>query len=297
MEEVNYVLSCCSTADETKEFYEERNILFAKFHYEINGKTYDDDLGQSLSFEEFYRLVKEGAMPVTSQVNSEEYIELWEPSIKEGKNILHLTLSSGISGTINSARIAANELMEKYPDSKIIVVDSLAASSGFGMLMDYLADLRDGGMSFEEISQWAEDHKLNINHWFFVSDLTHLKRGGRVSAVSAAFGNALNICPLMNVDYMGRLIPRYKIRTKKKVIRETVQKMVELAEGGLAYDGKCEISNSGTIEDAYALRDAIEETFPVLKGKIKINSIGAVIGSHTGVGTTALFFYGDKRVD
>lgn len=292
-----YVISCCSTADLTKEQFVNRDIKYICFHFELDGKQYMDDLGESIPFADFYQAMVNGADTKTSQVNADEYEEYFETFLKEGKDILHLTLSSGISGSINSARIAAEELSEKYPDRKIYIVDSLAASSGFGLLMDRLADLRDEGMEIDELRDWAEAHKRECNHWFFTSDLTFFIKGGRVSKTAGFIGGVMNICPLLNVDFEGRLIPRAKIRTKKKVILETVKKMEELAEGGLDYSGKCFISNAACYEDAKAVADLIEERFSKLNGKVVINDIGTTIGSHTGPGTVALFFWGKERVD
>lgn len=227
----------------------------------------------------------------------EEYEQYFENFLKEGKDILHLTLSSGISGTVNSALIARDTLQEKYPDRRIYVVDSLAASSGYGLLMDKLADLRDGGMDIEQLYRWTEDNKLKLQHWFFTSDLTYLIRGGRVSKAAGMVGSVLNICPLLNVDYMGRLINRAKVRTKRKVIQATVEKMKEHAQDGTDYSGKCYISQSACMEDAKAVAELVESAFPKLQGKVEINDIGTTIGSHTGPGTVALFFWGDERVD
>jgi DegV family protein with EDD domain len=293
----DYILSACSTADLTKEHFESRGIPYICFHFEIDGETYPDDLGVSIPFPEFYQRMKDGAMTRTSQVGVGEYEEYFESFLKEGKDVLHLTLSSGISGTVNSARIAASSLKEKYPDNHVYVVDSLAASSGYGLLIDKLADLRDAGMGVIELRDWAEAHKLELHHWFFTSDLTYLIRGGRVSKVAGFFGQILNICPLLNVDFEGRLIPRDKIRTKKKVIKEIVSRMETFAEGGTSYSGKCYISNSDCYEDARAVADLVEERFPNLNGKVEIYSIGTTIGSHTGPGTVALFFWGKKRED
>jgi DegV family protein with EDD domain len=192
--------------------------------------------------------------------------------------------------------MARDELLLKYPDRKIMVVDSLGASSGYGLLTDLAADMRDQGASLEEIHTWVEENKLNIHHWFFTTDLTHLKRGGRISATSAMVGSLLNICPLFNIDQEGKLIPRQKIRGKKHVIAEMVGKMVEHAQNGTEYAGKCFISNSACYEDARSVADLVEERFPNLKGRVIINSIGTVIGSHTGPGTVTLFFVGDRRL-
>ena len=175
-------------------------------------------------------------------------------------------------------------------------MDSLGASSGYGLLMDMLADRRDGGASLEEVRSWAEENKLNVHHWFFSTDLTFYIKGGRVSKTAGMLGTLLKICPLLNMDAQGHLIPREKIRSKKKVIAETVKKMVEHADGGLDYCGKCHISHSACYADARAVADLVEKTFLKLNGTVMINNIGTVIGSHTGPGTVALYFLGDERL-
>lgn len=293
----DYVISCCSTADLSKEHFEKIDVHYCCFHYEMDGVQYSDDLGQSMDFDVFYQRMTDGAMTKTSQINADEYEEYFTQFLSQGKDIIHLTLSSGISGTFNSANLAKALLEDKYPDRKIYVIDSLAASSGYGLLVDHLAAMRDSGATIDELAAWVEEHKLNLNHWFFSSDLTFFIRGGRISKAAGAVGTVLNICPLMNVDFEGRLIPRYKIRTKKKVIQAIVDKMAEQAEGGTDYSGKCFISHSACEEDAKAVAALVEERFPNLNGHVLINSIGTTIGSHTGPGTVALFFWGQKRVD
>lgn len=293
----DYVISCCSTADLSKEHFEKIDVHYCCFHYEMDGVQYLDDLGQSMDFDVFYQRMTDGAMTKTSQINADEYEEYFTQFLSQGKDIIHLTLSSGISGTFNSANLAKALLEDKYPDRKIYVIDSLAASSGYGLLVDHLAAMRDSGATIDELAAWVEEHKLNLNHWFFSSDLTFFIRGGRISKAAGAVGTVLNICPLMNVDFEGRLIPRYKIRTKKKVIQAIVDKMAEQAEGGTDYSGKCFISHSACEEDAKAVAALVEERFPNLNGRVLINSIGTTIGSHTGPGTVALFFWGKKRED
>ena len=222
-----FVITCCSTADRSREFFEKRKIPYVCFHYYIGEKEFLDDLGKTISFEQFYENMKNGAMPKTSQVNVTEFIAFWEPMLLEGKDILHVTLSSGISGAYNSAVIARGELMERYPERTIRVVDSLVSSSGYGLFVEYLADMRDSGKSLEEIYQWAQENRLYMHAWFFSTDLTSYKRGGRISATSALIGTVLGICPLLNMNNIGKLIPRKKVRTKKKVIRELVTMMEE----------------------------------------------------------------------
>ena len=293
----NYILSCCSTADLSKEHFEERDIKYICFHYKLNGVDYPDDLGQSIPFEEFYKRMDSGEDTRTSQINVTEYLEYFSRFLEEGKDIIHITLSSGISGSYNSAVNAAKIAKERYPERKIYIIDSLAASSGYGLLMDKLADLRDGGMDIDELRDWAEENKLNLHHWFFSSDLKFFIKGGRVSKTAGTVGTILGICPLLNVSFDGHLIARSKIRSKKKVIQEIVKRMEENAEGGLSYSGKCYISQSACVEDAKEVAKLVEERFPNLDGRVIINYVGTTIGSHTGPGTVALFFWGKKRED
>lgn len=293
--DTSYVLSCCSTADLTDEHFKERNISYICFHFSLDGKPYSDNLGKSISFPDFYQTLREGADSKTSQVNVEEYMEHFTPFLEKGLDILHVSLSSGISGTINSAQIAKQELSEQFPERKIEIIDSLGASSGYGLFMDKLADLRDAGYSLQELTAWAEEHKLNLHHWFFSTDLSFYVKGGRITKASGWFGTVLHICPLLNMNDKGELIPRFKIRGKKAVIHEIVKKMEACAEGGLQYADKCYISHSDCYEDARAVADLVESRFPHLKGKVEIYYIGTTIGSHTGPGTVALFFWGEKR--
>ena len=293
----DFILSCCSAVDLTQEQMDNYGISYIPFHFELNGVQYTDDLGQSVPYPEFYRRMSEGEDTKTSQVNVDEFIQYFEGFLKEGKDILHLTLSSGISGTFNSARLAKDMLEEKYPGRKLYVVDSLAASGGYGLLMVKLAELKNAGKSVDEVYEFAETHKKKLNHWFFTSDLTFFIKGGRVSKTAGFVGQMLNICPLLNVDFMGRLIPREKFRTKKKVIARIVDVMEEKAEGGRDYNGKVFITQSYCEDDAKAVAALIEERFPKIDGKVEINYIGNLIGSHTGPGTVALFFWGEERTN
>nr|WP_027872067.1 DegV family protein [[Eubacterium] cellulosolvens] len=291
----DYVLSCCSTVDLTAEYFAMREIHYVCFHYELDGKQYRDDFGQSMAMCDFYKAMDDGAMTRTSQVSVGEYMEYFEPFLKEGKDILHVTLSSGISGTYNSACEAARELAEDYPDRKIYVVDSLGASSGYGLLMVGLADQRDAGASLEEVRDWAMQMRLRVQHWFFSTDLKYYIRGGRISRTAGFFGGLLGICPLLDVDGEGKLVPRFKIRGRRKVIKAIVDQMENYAANGTAYDGKCYISHSADMEDAKAVAELVEKTFPKLDGRVRIFDIGTTIGSHTGPGTVALFFWGTER--
>ena len=226
----SYVLSCCSVVDLSPEYMAERNISFAPLHYILDGKEYDDDMGATMSAAEFYQTMRDGADVSTSQVNVDEFTHYFEPFLANGQDVIHLALSSGLSGSYNSARIAAELLSEKYPDRKLYVIDSLAASAGDGLLLDGMADRRDAGDSIDELYQWTEKNKMYMHHWFTASDLTWFIKGGRVTKAAGWVGTVLKICPVLNVDYMGRLIPRFKIRGKQNALKELVNQMKEHAQ-------------------------------------------------------------------
>ena len=291
-----YILSCCSTADLSKEHFLNRNIKYLCFSYELDGERYSDDLGETMSLDDFYKAMENGAGTKTSQPNVAEYEEYFETFLKDGKDVLHLCLSSGISGAYNSASVAGNMLAEKYPDRKIYVVDSLAAASGFGLIMDDLADMRDAGKSVDEVHDWIEANKLKMNHWVATTELKYLVRGGRLSKTAGTVAGILNICPIIEVDVNGKLQSRQKVRGKKTAVEELVKMMEQHAENGTEYSGKCYISHSACMEEAQALNKLIESKFPNLKA-IEIDNIGTVIGSHTGPGTFVVFFWGDARVN
>lgn len=293
----NYIVSGSTTADLTKAHFEEINVKYICYRYQLDGVTYVDDLGETMPLSDFYERMANGAETSTSQINVEEFVAYFRPFLEQGFDVLHVCLSSGITGVLNSANLAKELLMSEFPDRKLYIVDSLAASSGYGLLLDAMASLRDQGMSIDELYQWAEENKLKVNHWFFSTDLTFYIRGGRVSKTAGAIGQLLNICPLLNIDYQGHLIVREKVRSKKRVFKTTVDKMAELAEEGTAYSGKCFMSHSNVLEDAQEVARQIEERFPQLDGKVQINNIGTTIGSHTGPGTIAVFFWGKKRED
>ena len=291
-----YVLSCCSTADVTRDWLEARDIKYLYFNYYLDGEVCKDDFGATNPPAQLYAKMLAGADAKTSQISAGDYMAHFEQFLAAGQDVVHVTLSSGISGTYNSACAARDQLAEKYPDRHVYVVDSLAASSGYGLLMDKLAELRDSGMGAAELAAWADEHKSEVQHWFFSSDLTFFIRGGRISKAAGLVGGMLKICPVMDVAPDGSLAVKEKIRTKAKAINRVVEKMEELAEGGLDYSGKCYISQSECKADALEVAARVEERFPKLDGKVEVFPIGATIGVHTGPGTVALFFWGKRRV-
>ncbi len=294
---MSYILSCCSTVDLTKEHLEKLNISYTYFHFNLDGTEYPDDLGQSVPFDEFYKKLRNGSDSKTSQISVGEYEDYFKSLLDTGKDVIHVSLSTGVSGSYRSACTAADMIRADYPDQKLYVIDSFAASSGYGLLMDAAAEKRDEGYTVDELYKWIEDNKLRLHHWFFSSDLTFFIKGGRVSKVSGMIGGVFEICPLLNVSNEGRLIPRSKVRTKKRVIVEIVNRMKQFADGREKYNGKVFMSHSDCLDDANAVADLVRENFADIDGDILINSIGTVIGSHAGPGTVALFFWGDERVD
>lgn len=290
----DYILSCESTADLPAEKLAELDVRYICFHFYLDGVAYRDDLGASMPFPEFYRAMLEGAETKTAAVGTGDYAEFFRSFLEAGKDVLHLSLSSGISSTYEAARLAAEQLAEEFPERKIYVVDSLCASGGYGLVMQTLSDRRAAGESIDDLHAWIEANKLRLHHWFFSTDLTFYIKGGRVSPVSGYVGNLLNICPLLNVDANGSLVPREKIRSKKKVVKRIVEKMEECTENGTAYDGKVFITHSDCLEDAQAVARLVQERFPNVQ-EPEISYIGTTIGSHSGPGTCALFFWGTPR--
>lgn len=294
---MKFTLSCCSPADLSSEYLCANNIPYIPFHLILGNEELIDDLGKSLSYEDFYQAMIDGADTKTMQVNISEYVEHFKKLLEEGLPILHVTLSGGLSGSANSALVASEEVNKELGKKMVYVVDSLGASSGYGLLVDKLCHLRDDEISVEDAYAWAEENKLRVHHWFFSTDLTFYARGGRISKVSGWFGTLLKICPVLNVDFNGKLVPRHKVKGKRSAIKGIVEKMKQFADGGTNYCQNVYISHSNCINDAIAVRTLIEETFPFAKGKISINNIGSTIGCHSGPGTVALFFWGAPRKD
>lgn len=283
-----------STADLPVEYLKEHNVECLPISYILDGVTYGGD--KELDWKEFYRLMKEeGKMPTTSQINPAEAKEYFEEFIKTDKEILHLAFSSGLSGTYNNMRMAAEEIMEEHPDVKIIVIDSLCASLGEGLFVHKAVRLRDAGKSMEETAEWLQANVLNVVHVFTVDDLFHLYRGGRVSKTSAVIGTLAAIKPKLHVDDEGHLIVIGKPRGRKKSLNALVDYM-ETNMGSRMQENKDDyifISHSDCLEDAEYVRDQIKERFGM--EHFLINHIGPTIGAHTGTGTVALFFMGEER--
>lgn len=291
-----FILSCGSTVDLKPEHLEQRNIHVINFRFMVDNVEYVDDFGKSLTYEQLYTAMDAGKKTSTSQINSTEYVQTYEEFFKQGKDVISVVLSSGITGTYQAALMAKRELEEKYPQNKLYVIDSLCASSGYGMLIDMLADYRDEGHNVTEIVEYAEKIKKRIHHLFFSTDLSAYVRSGRVSAAAGLFGTLLHICPLLYVNPEGKLIPEKKLMGKKRAMTELLNEMIDRAQDGTDYNGRCYLCHSSALADALELEKMIENTFVNLKGKCVIYDIGATIGCHTGRGTVAAFFIGNERV-
>ena len=284
-----FVITADSTVDLPKAFLEEKQVPVVSLSYIIDGATYRD--GEGLTSKEFYDKIREGAMPTTSQVNPEQARDLFEPILKGGTDILHIAFTSGLSGTYNSCRIAAEELSEEYPDRKIVVVDSLCAASGGGMLLYKALELKEQGKSFDEIVTWVEENKLHVCHDVTVDDLFHLHRGGRVSKASAVVGTIIKIKPIIHVNDEGKLIVIGKERGRKKALQTLVERMEEKSQG--FENDIVMITHGDALEDAEYVKGLIQDKFGITN--IMINPLGTVIGSHTGPGVIALFYMGNRN--
>jgi len=293
----DYILSCSSTVDATPEWLEERDIHFVYFNYWLDGKPLKDDFGKTNAPAELYSKMLSGVEAKTSQVGVGEYVEYFEGFLKEGKDILHLTLDSGISGTINAAETARDLLAPKYPERKIYTIDSLTATAGYALLMDKLAELKADGMDIDQLAGWAEDHKREVHVWFESSDLTFFIMGGRISKAAGLIGGMLNVCPIMDIEPDGTLAVKEKARGKRRALRRLTDIIGELGQGKQAYDQKVFVTHSECMGDALAVKKMVEESFPQLAEEVSVFDIGATIGVHTGPGTVVVGFWGTPRED
>ena len=285
----DYVITVNSTVDLPKEWLEERNVPVVPLRYTMDGQTYEDMSG--LTAKEFFAKLREGKMSVTSQVNPVEAKAALEPLLKEGKDVLHLAFSSGLSGTCNSMKIAGEELREEYPEAKVIVIDTLCACLGEGLLLYKALQQKAAGKTIEETAAWVEENKLHICHDVTVDDLNHLHRGGRISKATAVVGTMVKIKPIIHMDNEGKLQVIGKERGRKKSLNKIVDMAVEQSKG---WDNDIiMITHGDCIEDAEYVASLVREKMGI--DNILINNIGTVIGSHTGPGVVAVFCMGNKR--
>lgn len=293
--ESKFILSCESTVDLPYSYLEQRGIPVLFYSYMIGEETNIDDMGRDPeALPSFYRRIDEGAMPTTTQLNELQYEEFFAPLLERG-DVLHINFGSGMTASVNNARLAAETLRERYPDRRLVIIDSLCSSSGYGLLVDYAADMRDAGKTLEETADWVTAHCNRVHHQFYSTRLDMYRRSGRMSGAAATIATILNICPIMRLDNAGRIIAYDKVRGKKAAVKRTVDTMAQHAEGGEAYAGKCFICHSNCLEDAEITKAAVAARFPNIP-EIRICEIGTIIASHCGPGTVAVFFLGDERL-
>lgn len=280
--------SCC---DLPRSFIDDNKVPFMGMVYNLEDKEYIDDFGITMSYKDFYNTIRAGSMSSTSQINVHQFVEEFKKQTEAGKSVIYLGLSSGLTGSVNNAILARKKVMEEYKDADISIVDSKSASLGEGLLVYYACNMAQDGRSKEEIINWLENNKMRLNHWFTVDSLEHLKKGGRVSPTAAMVGTILSIKPILNVNDEGKLVPISKVKGRKKSLRHLAnmlkERIVRPEEQVIA------ISHGDCLEDALYLKKILleENNFQA----IIINEIGPVVGSHSGPGTVALFFFGDKR--
>lgn len=289
-----FILSCESTVDLPFSYINGRDIPVLFYSYMVDGEEYVDDmLRDPEALPKFYQLLASGKMPTTSQLNEFKYEEFFEEQLQHG-DLLHIVLGTGMTQSYQNAEHAAESLREKYPDRRILVIDSLCSSSGYGMLVDYAADMRDSGCTMEETKKWIMDNRQNIHHQFFSTELDHYRRSGRMSGATAMIATILGICPIMRLDDKGRIIAYSKVRGKANAIKTTVDAMEQHAKNGAAYSGKCYICHSNCPQEAEKTKQALLDRFQNLHD-IRICDIGTIIAAHCGPGTVAVFFLGDER--
>lgn len=292
--EKRFILSCESTVDMPYSYVEGRDIPVIFYSYTVDGVEYADDMQRDpAALPAFYEKLDAGKLPTTSQLNTYAYTEFLEELLKKG-DVLHVVFGTGMTKSYQNACIAAEDLREKYPDRKLVVVDSLCSSSGYGLLVDTAADMRDSGATIEETEQWLLENRMKVHHQFYSTRLDHYRRSGRMSGATAAIATVLGICPIMRLDDKGKIIAYSKVRGKVSAVKTTVDTMAAHAENGEEYSGKCFICHSQCPEDAEKTKAAVLERFKNLH-EVPVFDIGTIIASHCGPGTVAVFFMGDER--
>ena len=293
--ESSFLLSCESTIDLPYSYANERNLPVLFYSYQVDGVNYEDDMGRDPeALPKFYGFLAEGKLPTTAQLNEFQYETFFDNLLQQG-DVLHIAFGSGMTASVQNAMLAAETLREKYPERRLVVIDSLCSSSGYGLLVDGAADLRDAGKSLDEVADWVLAHRQNVHHQFYSTELKFYRRSGRMSGAAAAIGTVLGICPIMRLDDKGRIIAYDKVRGKKNAVARTVETMKRHAEGGEAYSGKVFICHSNCPADAEATKAAVAAAFPHIDGEIRICDIGTIVASQSGPGTVAVFFFGDAR--
>ncbi len=286
-----YIITTDTTSDLPEEYLQQHNISLLPLYYNFEGTVYGDKV--FLGPKEFYDKMRKGAMPTTMAVNPEIARNIFNGLLDQGYDVLHIAFSSALSGSCSVAATVAREIMDERPGTRIIVIDSLCASLGEGLLVHKAAQLKDSGHSIDETADWLEKHKLNLCHMFTVDDLHHLHRGGRVSKATAIIGTLINVKPVLHVDNEGRLIPLNNVRGRKKALISLVDRMEASLPEDIKQNDIIFISHGDCIEDAQYVADLVKDRFGIQD--VLINYVSPTIGAHSGPGTVALFFMGNAR--
>ena len=289
---MNTIIITDSNCDLPEEFLKKNNIPVIPFHFNLNGKDYEDNFGKSIGYKEFYDELRRGGMSTTSQISPYTYEEYFRKYVNEGFSVIYIGFSSALSKSYDNSVLARENVLQDIPDADITVIDSKAASVGQGLLIQKAIDMLKAGKTNEEIITWIESNKTRVNHWLTVDSLDHLKRGGRLSATSAAFGTMLNVKPLLIVDKDGKLAPVNKVRGRKKAIRALFEEFKNA--GTNINDETVYISHADCVEEAQYLKDMINKELKVKE--VAINLLGPIIGTHTGPGLLCIVFMGRERV-
>lgn len=287
-----FILTCESTADLPINYLAQRQISALPYTYCLDETEYVDDMGEFNGRTNFYKLLKQGKRPTTSQINTERYKNFFRQHLSRG-DLLHVAFDSGLSNSVYNAYYAAEELKKEFPNRRIIVIDSTCGCLGYGILVDMLADMRDNGASFDELYDFAKENRYKIHHQFFSTTLTYYRRSGRVSGPAATIGNILGVCPLLRLNREGKIIAYAKTMGKTKAIAKTLEEVAAHVQNGENYDGRMWVAHSDCIDDANKVVEQLKVIYP--KADVKLYEIGPVIGSHCGVGTVAVYFIGDER--
>ncbi len=287
-----FVIVTDTTTDLPRDYVEKHHLYMMSLPYTLEGISYTWE--KPMPVKDFYDKMRAGSLPTTSQANPEEAALLYESILKDNDvDILHIAFSSGLSGSFNSCRIASADVCEKYPDHRIVVVDSLAATLGQGLLVYKAVQLKEAGKSLDEVAAWVEENKYHLVHNFTVDDLFHLHRGGRLSKTAAIVGTMINLKPVLHVDDEGHLVMLSKVRGRKKSLIGLVDCMEKQLGDWKDKNDIIFISHGDCPEDAQFVADLIKERFGY--ENFMIDYIGATIGAHSGPGTVALFYLGDHR--
>lgn len=287
-----FLLTCESTTDLSVSYLANRQISALPYTYSVDNIEYVDDMGEFDGRTNFYKLLKQGKRPTTSQINTERYKNFFRQQLSQG-DLLHVAFDSKLSGSVINAYYAAAEMRKEFPNRRIVVLDSACGCLGYGILVDMLADMRDNGASFDEIYDFARKTRTKIHHQFFSTTLSYYRRSGRISGPAASMGNILHLCPILHLDKSGKIIAYSKTMGVTKAIAKTLDEVATHVQDGASYNGRMWVAHSDCLDTAKKVVEKLKSAYA--NADVKLFDIGPVIGSHCGAGTVAVYFVGDER--